>query len=290
MSNFVIVTDSCCDLTHQLAQEMDLAVIHLNVLVENKTYTNWLDWRDISAKDFYDLMRAEKTASTSAPSIGDFVHVFEPILQDGKDILYLGFSSALSSTVSTGMLAAQELMEQYPDRKAYVVDTLCASLGEGLLVWYACRKRDEGMSLETLRDWVEASKLNICHWFTVDDLMFLKRGGRVSATTALVGTMLQVKPVLHVDSEGHLINVSKARGRKASIDALAKKAAELGEGFDNETMFISHGDCAEDARYLADVLKEKLGVKHVHINHVGAVIGSHAGPGVLALFFLGKHR
>ena len=209
---------------------------------------------------------------------------------EGKDVLCLCFSSALSTTYQSAVIAAKDLLERYPDRRIYVVDTLCASLGQGLLVWYACRKRDAGMDLEAVRDWVEENKLHLCHWFTVDDLMFLKRGGRVSATTALVGTMLQIKPVLHVDDEGHLINVSKARGRKASIDALAKKVAELGEGFDNETMFISHGDCVEDANYLAQVLKETYGVRHVHINHVGAVIGSHAGPGVLALFFMGKHR
>ena len=202
----------------------------------------------------------------------------------------MAFSSGLSTTYQSAVIASNELMEKYPDRRIYVVDTLCASLGQGLLVWYACRKRDAGLELEALRDWVEANKLNLCHWFTVDDLMFLKRGGRVSATTALVGTMLQIKPVLHVDDEGHLVNVAKTRGRRASIDALAKKVAELGEGFDNETMFISHGDCLEDAEYLATQLKEKYGVKYVHINYVGAVIGSHAGPGVLALFFMGKSR
>ena len=188
------------------------------------------------------------------------------------------------------MYIANELTEKYPDRKAYVVDTLCASLGQGLLVWYACQKRDQGCSLEALRDWVEENKQHLCHWFTVDDLMHLKRGGRISATTALVGTMLQIKPVLHVDDEGHLVNVSKARGRKASIDALAKKVKELGEGYDNSTMFISHGDCYEDAEYLANILKTRYGAKEVMINYVGAVIGSHAGPGTLALFFLGDHR
>ena len=171
-------------------------------------------------------------------------------------------------------------MEKYPDRKVRVVDTLCASLGQGLLVWYACKKRDEGLSLEELTAWCEEHKLNLCHWFTVDDLMYLKRGGRVSAATALVGTMLQIKPVLHVDNEGHLINVSKVRGRKASIEALAKKVTELALPGENDTMFISHGDCIEDAQYLASVLKEKYGVKHVHINHVGAVVGSHSGPGL----------
>ena len=287
MPNYQIITDSACDLPAELLQNLNVKKVSLSMLFRGE---NRPDSVDTGIKEFYDGLRAGEVATTSAVNPENWKSVIEPSFRAGHDALVLAFSSGLSTTYQSAVIAAQELMEQYPDRKAYVVDTLCASLGEGLLVWYACRKRDEGMSLETLRDWVEASKLNICHWFTVDDLMFLKRGGRVSATTALVGTMLQVKPVLHVDSEGHLINVSKARGRKASIDALAKKAAELGEGFDNETMFISHGDCAEDARYLADVLKEKLGVKHVHINHVGAVIGSHAGPGVLALFFLGKHR
>ena len=287
MPNYQIITDSACDLPADLLQNLNVGKVSLSVLFRGE---NRPDSVDTGIKEFYDGLRAGDVATTSAVNPESWKSVIEPSFRAGHDALVLAFSSGLSTTYQSAVIAAQELMEQYPDRKAYVVDTLCASLGEGLLVWYACRKRDEGLSLESLRDWVEQNKLNLCHWFTVDDLMFLKRGGRVSATTALVGTMLQVKPVLHVDNEGHLINVSKARGRKASIDALAKKAAELGEGFDNETMFISHGDCAEDARYLADVLKEKLGVKHVHINHVGAVIGSHAGPGVLALFFLGKHR
>ena len=287
MPNYQIITDSACDLPAELLQNLNVKKVSLSMLFRGE---NRPDSVDTGIKEFYDGLRAGEVATTSAVNPENWKSVIEPSFRAGHDALALAFSSGLSTTYQSAVIAAQELMEQYPDRKAYVVDTLCASLGEGLLVWYACRKRDEGMSLETLRDWVEASKLNICHWFTVDDLMFLKRGGRVSATTALVGTMLQVKPVLHVDSEGHLINVSKARGRKASIDALAKKASELGQGFDNETMFISHGDCIEDAQYLARVLKEKLGVKQVHINHVGAVIGSHAGPGVLALFFLGKHR
>ena len=171
-----------------------------------------------------------------------------------------------------------------------VVPSLCASLGQGLLAYYACKKRDEGLSLGELEQWLLDNRLHLCHWFTVDDLMYLKRGGRVSAATAIMGTMLNIKPVLHVDNEGHLINVSKARGRKASIQAMAKKVAELGAGFDNSVMFISHGDCREDAEYLAGLLKEQYGVKEIYINYVGAVIGSHSGPGTLALFFLGEHR
>lgn len=287
MANYKIITDSASDLPGDLLQNLNVDKIPLTVLFQGETRS---DSVDEGIKAFYDGLRAGEVATTSAVNPDGWASVIEPALQAGQDVLVLAFSSGLSTTYQSAVIAASELLETYTDRKIYVVDTLCASLGQGLLVWLACQKRDAGMELEALRDWVEENKLHLCHWFTVDDLMFLKRGGRVSATTALVGTMLQIKPVLHVDDEGHLINVAKARGRKASIDALAKKVAELGEGFDNETMFISHGDCAEDAEYLARVLKEKHGAKHVHINHVGAVIGSHAGPGVLALFFLGKHR
>jgi len=287
MSHYQIITDSGCDLPADLLEKLNVKKVSLSVLFRGRTRP---DSVDEGIKEFYDGLRAGDIATTSAVNPEGWKDVIEPAFRAGQDALVLAFSSGLSTTYQSAVIAARELMEQYPGRKAYVVDTLCASLGEGLLVYYACRKRDEGFSLEALRDWVEDNKQNLCHWFTVDDLMFLKRGGRVSATTALVGTMLQIKPVLHVDSEGHLISVAKARGRKAAIDALAKKVAELGEGFDNETMFISHGDCPEDARYLEKVLKEKHGAKYVHINHVGAVIGSHAGPGVLALFFLGKHR
>ena len=287
MANYKIITDSASDLPGDLLQNLNVDKIPLTVLFQGETRS---DSVDEGIKAFYDGLRAGEVATTSAVNPDGWASVIEPALQAGQDVLVLAFSSGLSTTYQSAVIAASELLETYTDRKIYVVDTLCASLGQGLLFWLACQKRDAGMELEALRDWVEENKLHLCHWFTVDDLMFLKRGGRVSATTALVGTMLQIKPVLHVDDEGHLINVAKARGRKASIDALAKKVAELGEGFDNETMFISHGDCAEDAEYLARILKEKHGAKHVHINHVGAVIGSHAGPGVLALFFLGKHR
>ena len=287
MPNYKIITDSGCDLPADMLQNLNVEKIPLSVLFRGESRA---DSVDEGIKELYDGLRSGEVATTSAVNPEGWSSVIEPALQAGQDALVLAFSSGLSTTYQSAVIASNELMEKYPDRKIYVVDTLCASLGQGLLVWYACRKRDTGLELEALRDWVEANKLNLCHWFTVDDLMFLKRGGRVSATTALVGTMLQIKPVLHVDDEGHLVNVAKTRGRRASIDALAKKVAELGEGFDNETMFISHGDCLEDAQYLATQLKEKYGVKHVHINYVGAVIGSHAGPGVLALFFMGKSR
>ena len=238
----------------------------------------------------YDGLRSGQAAKTSAVNPSRWGEVIEPALSAGQDVLVLAFSSGLSTTYQSAVIAAEELGEKYPERTIRVVDTLCASMGQGLLVWYACKKRDEGLSLEELYSWVMENRLHLCHWFTVDDLMYLKRGGRISAATALVGTMLQIKPLLHVDDEGHLISMSKARGRKAAIDALVRKAQELGAGYDNSTMFISHGDCREDAAYLAQQLKEKCGVKDVIISYVGAVIGSHSGPGTLALFFLGSHR
>ena len=287
MSAYKIITDSGSDLTEQMLEELNVAKVSLSVLFRGESRP---DSVDEGIRSFYDALRAGEISTTSAVNPDGWASAIEPVLQAGQDALVMAFSSGLSTTYQSAVIAAGELAEKYPERKVLVVDTLCASLGEGLLVWYACKKRDEGLDLEELRDWLEENKLHLCHWFTVDDLMFLKRGGRVSAATALVGTMLQIKPVLHVDDEGHLINVGKARGRKASIDALAAKVAELGDGFENETMFISHGDCIGDAQYLASVLKEKYGVKHVHINHVGAVVGSHSGPGTLALFFMGKHR
>ena len=287
MSAYKIITDSGSDLTERMLEELNVAKVSLSVLFRGESRP---DSVDEGIRSFYDALRAGEISTTSAVNPDGWASAIEPVLQAGQDALVMAFSSGLSTTYQSAVIAAGELAEKYPERKVLVVDTLCASLGEGLLVWYACKKRDEGLDLEELRDWLEENKLHLCHWFTVDDLMFLKRGGRVSAATALVGTMLQIKPVLHVDDEGHLINVGKARGRKASIDALAAKVAELGEGFENETMFISHGDCIGDAQYLASVLKEKYGVKHVHINHVGAVVGSHSGPGTLALFFMGKHR
>ena len=285
--NYQIITDSCCDFPAELYRELNLEFVPLTVEFRGESYD---DKNDDSLKDMYQGLRAGEPAQTSAVNPSRWSEAMERALSAGRDVLVLAFSSGLSTTYQSAAIAAEELGEKYPDRTIRVVDTLCASMGEGLLVWYACKKRDEGLSLEELYQWVLENRLHLCHWFTVDDLMYLKRGGRISAATALVGTMLQIKPVLHVDDEGHLINMTKARGRKAAIDTLVHKAQELGEGYDNSTMFISHGDCREDAEYLAQQLKEKCGAKEVVVSYVGAVIGSHAGPGTLALFFLGQHR
>ena len=287
MRDYKIITDSCCDFPVDTYGQLDLAYVPLSLDFRGSVSQ---DRNDDSLKELYDGMRAGESAKTSAVNPDTWAKTMEPWLQKGMDVLVLAFSSGLSTTYQSAVIAAQEMMEKYPERTVRVVDTLCASLGQGLLVWYVCKQRDNGATLEEAAAWAEENKLHLCHWFTVDDLMHLKRGGRVSAATALVGTMLQIKPVLHVDDEGHLINVSKARGRKASIEALAKKAGELGGNYDNSTMFLSHGDCREDAEYLAKLLKEKYGVKEVFISYVGSVIGSHSGPGTLALFFLGDHR
>ena len=285
--DFQIITDSCCDFPTPMYGQLGLTFVPLTVEFRGNTFD---DKNDDTLKDMYQGLRAGEVAKTSAVNPSRWSQAMEKALAAGKDVLVLAFSSGLSTTYQSAVIAAEELKDAYPDRKIQVIDTLCASMGQGLLVWYACKKRDEGLSLDEVALWVLDNRLHLCHWFTVDDLMYLKRGGRISAATALVGTMLQIKPLLHVDDEGHLINMTKTRGRKAAIDAMVKKAQELGAGYDNSTMFISHGDCLSDAEYLSRQLKEKCGVKDVVISYVGAVIGSHSGPGTLALFFLGSHR
>ena len=285
--SYRIITDTCCDLWPEFYKDLNVDAKPLTVNFKGQVINNYSqDW----LKEFYDGLRTGELAQTTALNPENWKDGIEPALQAGEDVLVLAFSSGLSTTYQSAVIAAEELKEAYPQRTIRVVDTLCASMGQGLFVYYACKKRDEGLSLEELTAWCEDNKLKLCHWFTVDDLMYLKRGGRVSAATALVGTMLQIKPVMHVDNEGHLIKVGTARGRKASIDALAKKMAETGLPGENDTVFISHGDCEADARYLAEKLKATCGVKEVMIYYVGAVIGSHSGPGTLALFFLGDHR
>ncbi len=287
MADYQIITDSCADLPAELAASSELVVVPLSVEFRGEFHD---EGKGLEIKDLYAGLRAGEPAKTAAVNPQRWKSYMEPCLQNQKDLLVMAFSSGLSTTYQSAAIAAQELQAQYPHRKIRVVDTLCASMGQGLLVWYACNCRDQGMDLEDLVQWVENRRSQLCHWFTVDDLMYLKRGGRINAATAMLGTMLQIKPVLHVDDAGHLINVGKARGRKASIEALANKVAELGLPGENSTMFISHGDCLEDAQYLEKLLRKKYDVQQVIINYVGCVIGSHSGPGTLALFFLGKHR
>lgn len=290
MSEYVIVTDSSCDLSQEMVRELELEVLPLTFLIGEESYRNYPDNRDMAPEDFYGRIRDGAMPTTSALNMSEYIERLEPILQTGKDVLILAFSSGLSATCQTAFLAAEELRGRYPERKIYVVDTLSASLGQGLLVWHAVKRKQAGGTIEEVRDWTEANKLNLCHWFTVNDLMHLKRGGRVSAATAVVGSMLQIKPVLHMDDEGHLINMSKARGRKASLDALVAKVGETAVDPAAQTMFISHSDCLEDAQYVADQVKAKYGPKEIVINYIGPVIGAHTGVGCVALFFLGTKR
>ena len=290
MGEYIIMTDSSCDLPASLAEKMELTVLPLYVDVNGQRYTNYLDEREIKFSEIYAKLRTKCPAKTSAVNMNDFMEVMAPILDSGKDILYIGFSSGLSGTYSAGAMAAEELRGRYPERKIYTADSLCASLGQGLLVYLTWLEKQKGRTIEEARDFVENTKLHLCHWFTIDDLMFLKRGGRISGATAIVGSMLSIKPVMHVDNDGHLIKVSTARGRKASIKALADEAAKRGVDLENQTIFISHGDCLEEANFLADIMRSRFNVKDVVVNYVGPVIGAHSGPGTIALFFLGTER
>lgn len=287
---YVIMTDSSCDLPQELADQLGLEVLPLEVMADGKNYRNWLDGREIGFKEFYKLAREGKELKTSAVNTAAFEEKMEELLKEGKDILYIGFSSGLSTTYNSGEAAARELREKYPDRKIYTVDTLAASLGQGMIIYYAAKKKEAGATIEEVRDFVENEKLHMCHWFTVDDLNYLKRGGRISAATAAVGTMLSIKPVMHMDNEGHLVAVGKARGRKAALCQLLDTMGELGEGLEGQTTFICHSDCMDDAQYVASQMKERFGVAQVNINWIGPVIGAHTGPGTIGIFFWGSER
>lgn len=284
------MTDSCCDLTAAMADELGLVVVPLSLNMGRDVYQNWLDGRDIGFEDFYARIRSGETATTSAVNVGDFESKMRPILSQGKDVLCINFSSALSTTYQSAVIAASDLRGEFPEAKIFVVDSLCASLGQGLLLYLCAQQKREGRSIGEVRAYAEATKGNICHWFTVDDLNHLKRGGRISAATALFGTMLSIKPVMHVDDGGHLTPVSKARGRKASLVALVDRMEESAVDAAHGPVFISHGDCEGDALLVADEILRRFGNKDIHLNFVGPVIGNHSGPGTVALFFVGSKR
>lgn len=288
MKDYIILTDSCCDLSAEMAAELELCVLPLSFVMEGKEYFNFLDNRDIEPGDFYARLRNGSLGTTSAINVAVFTETMTELVSRGKDVLCIAFSSGLSTTYQSACIAAEEVMAAHPDSKILVCDSRAASLGQGLLVYLAVQEKKKGKSLEEVRGFVEERKNHIDHWFTVDDLNHLKRGGRVSAAAALLGTMLQMKPVLHVDDEGHLIPVSKVRGRKASVNALLEQMEELVE--DPSVVFISHGDCEEEAKGLAEAIQAKYKVDKLVINYVGPVIGNHSGPGTLALFFQGKHK
>ena len=287
-NNYVIYTDSACDIVPETLASWNVSYVSLTFRIDGgeTEYTE----RDIPSSEFYDRMRGGAIAKTSAVNTETFRAAFEAELKEGRDVLYIGFSSGLSATYNSARIAAEELSAIYPDRRVITIDSLCASAGFGLLVALAVQKRDEGATLDELSDYVKAAVPGICHWFTVDDLVYLKRGGRISPTVAFVGNLLGIKPVLHVDDEGHLTPVVKIRGRKMSLKEMADRYTETAIDPAAGPVFISHGDCLKDAEELAATLKSRHGVETEIITDVGPVIGAHAGPGVLALFFLGKER
>ena len=289
MQNYVIITDSTGDLTPALIEQMQVQVLPMAFTLDGTTYRNYPDGREMSSKEFYDKLRAGSQCTTSQITLAEFMDAFTPVLEQGTDILYLAFSSGLSGTYQSSCLAAEELAEQFPDRRILCVDSLQASMGEGLFCYLVAQRRLQGGTLDEVAAYARDLAPKVCAWFTVDDLMFLKRGGRVSGAAAVAGTLLGIKPVLHVDDEGHLIAMEKVRGRRASLDGLVRHLKDTAEDKENGTVFISHGDCLADCQYVANKLRE-LGVKDIHIGDIGPVIGAHSGPGTVALFWVGSPR
>ena len=290
LSMFEIVTDSSANLTDELIEQYQLPILSLTVRVEGQEYVSYVKGHKSDIKPIYDKMRQKKPVETSAANPGQCHDIFEELLKAGKDLLYIGFSSGLSGTYQTASMQLEDLLGKYPERKIRHVDSLAASMGEGLLVWHACQLREQGKSLDEVYQWVLENRLHLCHWFTVDDLFHLKRGGRISAATAVAGTMLGIKPVMHVDDEGHLVAVGKVKGRRASLNALVDHMEQTAIDPARQMIFISHGDCLEDAQYVEQEVKRRMCVQQVMINYVDPVIGAHSGPGTVALFFLGTKR
>ena len=286
--SYQIITDSCCDFTDDQYRAMEVACVPLTVMWGGQCRSHFSD--EAALRDFYRQMREGLTVSTSALNPSDWAAAMEPCLRKGRDLLVLAVSSGISATCQSAVIAAREMEEQYPHCRIRVVDSLSGSLGEGLLLWHACRMRDAGKGLEETALWLEERCGRVCHWVTVNDLSYLKRSGRLSGATALLGTMLDIKPIIRVTEEGKLVSTGKTRGRKASIRALAKQFAQSRSSAEEELVTIAHGDCPEDAALLEAILREEYGVEHIHTGFVGPVLGAHTGPGVLGLFHLGMAR
>lgn len=284
---YIISTDSTADLPASYVKEHDVAVQFLSYSFGDKVYG--LD-DQLDPHDFYERMRSGEMPTTNACIPDEVQNSFEAYLKEGYDILHISFSSGLSASHNNARIAANELAELYPERKIVLVDSLCASLGQGLFVHYAVTMKEQGKSLEEVVAWLEENKLHLCHQFTVDDLFHLHRGGRVSKATAILGTLINVKPVLHVDDEGHLTSVCNVRGRKKALLKLVDNMSEQMEGYQNDIIFISHGDCLEDAEFVAAQVRERFGIQNILIDYVSPTIGAHSGPGTVALFHLGKNR
>ena len=289
--DFAIVTDSSSNLPEDMIDDFGLHVLPLTFMVDGQQCQSYLKGQHTDLKQFYTMMRKGKVITTSLPNLAESEALLRGLLDEGRDVLYIGFSSGLSGTFEATDLLLRGLADEYPDRTVLAVDTLAASLGQGLLVWYAATKARAGASITEVRDWLEQNKLHLAHWFTVDDLMFLFRGGRVSKTSAWAGTLLNIKPVMHVDDEGHLIPLEKVRGRRKALRALVDHMeASAQQPVAEQTVFITHGDCLEEAEFVADLVRERFGVRDIVINYVDPVIGAHSGPGTMALFFLADAR
>ena len=288
---YAIVTDSCCNLTEDVIEEYGIHVFPLTFIVDGEQYQSYLKGQRTDLQQFYTMMRDGKVITTSLPKLDEADAMLRDILDAGEDVLYLGFSSALSGTYEAISTIMTSLEADYPDRKLLLVDTLAASGGEGLLVWKAADMKRAGASIDEVAAWVENNRLHLAHWFTVDDLMFLFRGGRVSKTSAWAGTMLNIKPVMHVDDEGRLVPVAKVRGRKKSLAALVDRMEQTAlQPISEQKVLITHGDCSEEAEYVASLVRERFGVADITINYIDPVIGAHSGPGTMALFFLAEKR
>ena len=287
MRDYVITVNSTVDLPKEWLEERHVPVVPLKYTIDGETYT---DMEGLTGKEFFAKLREGKMSTTSQVNPEEAADMLEPFLKEGKDILHLGFSSGLSGTLNSMKIAGGMLEEKYPEAKVIVIDTLCACLGEALLLYKALQQKEKGMNIDELAQWVEENKLHICHDVTVDDLNHLHRGGRVSKTTAVLGTLVQIKPIIHMDDNGKLQVIGKERGRKKSLNKIVDMAVEQSKGWDNDIIMITHGDCIEDAEYVAKLVREKMGIDNILINNIGTVIGSHTGPGVVAVFCMGNKR
>ncbi len=290
MSNYAIITDSACDMPKAAAEKMHITAVPLKVMTGGHTFDTTLSSLDIGSESFYDLLRRGVAVKTASPSIDDYIRYFKTHLEQGRDVLYIGFSSALSGTYNVSRIAAEELREQYPERKIYCVDSLCGSMGLSLLLYHCAALRKNGAPIEEVRDLAESLKGRVRHWFTPSDLNFLKRGGRISAAAAAVGSVMNIKPVLTTDESGKLKLVYKARGRRLAIAKLVQQMAENYSPEENDTVFIAHADCGEDADLLARSITKTCGISNIMITEIGPALGAHCGPDTLALFYLGKEK
>ena len=287
MRDYIITVNSTVDTGKEWLEERNVPVIPLKYTIDGQEYT---DMYGLSDKEFFQKLREGKMSVTSQINPEEAKEMLEQYVKEGKDVLHLAFSSALSGTCNSMKIAAEELQEEYPEAKVIVVDTLCACMGEAMLLYYALKQKEAGKTIEEVAQWAEENKLHVCHNVTVDDLFHLHRGGRVSKTAAVLGTMVKVKPIIHMDDNGALQVIGKERGRKKSLHKIVDMAVERSEGWDNEIIMITHGDCLEDAEYVAKLVREKMGVENIFIHNIGTVIGSHTGPGVVATFCMGNKR